>query len=85
MSARRRRTNSGSERESSGSGYSGVQNVQRTYTSQNTASSSPPLALKRDREMSCRDRTSEFLSAVKSMQSRQVSTRTCFQKQMYHL
>ncbi|CAH1792879.1 unnamed protein product [Owenia fusiformis] len=69
MQARRRRTNSGSEQENkenyllrtNGQGY-----TQKSFTP--PPPGAPPI--QRDREMSGRDRTNEFLSACKSMQGR---------------
>ena len=76
MIARRRRTNSNSDKDSPNSNYYvGVQNIPQTYVQHNT--SPPPPPPKKDPEMSCRDRTNEFMSAVKSMQSRHVSINSC--------
>ena len=61
MIARRRRNNSGSEVREKTSG----QQQNGTYTS----GTLPPPQI--DSEMSCRDRTTEFLSAAKLMQNRQ--------------
>lgn len=72
MIARRRRTNSGSE--SKQNGYQSHQTGAGTYTS-NSPTSSPSKSYP-EPEMSCRDRTNEFMSAVKLMQSRHVSTCT---------
>lgn len=66
MIARRRRTNSGSE--SKQNGYQSHQTGKGTYTS-NSPLSSPSKSYP-EPEMSCRDRTNEFMSAVKLMQSR---------------
>ena len=70
MSARRRRTKSGSKEESenldSGYGYP-VNNTGKTFIESKDISLDSV-------DMSCRDRTGEFLSAVKSLQSRQVSS-----------
>ena len=72
MSARRRRTKSGSKEEeekqllSTGFGYPVTSN--RDTFIENTAKDYHSETL----DMSFRDRTGEFLSAVKSLQSRQV-------------
>ncbi|KAJ8309213.1 hypothetical protein KUTeg_014087 [Tegillarca granosa] len=66
MIARRRRTNSGSE--SKQNGYQSHQTGKGAYTS-NSPLSSPSKSYP-EPEMSCRDRTNEFMSAVKLMQSR---------------
>ena len=78
MIARRRRTNSGSSENDANNHYaSGYYNQQKSgggFYSQTTESSpSPPPRPPGDPTMTCRDRTNEFLSAVKSLQSRQVS------------
>lgn len=66
MIARRRRTNSGSEEKSSG--YSRYQGNGTTYVSR-TPDSPESSRIIPDSEMSCRDRTTEFYSAVKSLQT----------------
>lgn len=58
MIARRRRTNSGSESKQTG------------ISSQTSQTIVTELLI--DTEMSCRDRTNEFFSAAKLLQSRQV-------------
>ncbi|KAK3092317.1 hypothetical protein FSP39_001243 [Pinctada imbricata] len=63
MSARRRRTNSGSEKSYDSNGYISQRN--QTYVVEN------PHTISKDPEMSCRDRSGEFMSAVKLLQSRQ--------------
>lgn len=83
MYARRRRTNSNSDKENKENHgpYSGTNNS-RGFTSDIAGSAGegsqfvqqavpPPVAPFKDRDMTCRDRTMEFMSAVKSMQSRQ--------------
>lgn len=67
MIARRRRTNSGSEEKSSG--YNRYQSSGKTYVSRTPDSPELPRTIP-DSEMSCRDRTTEFFSAVKSLQTR---------------
>lgn len=68
MIARRRRTNSGSEDKSSG--YSNrFQGNNTTYVTR-TPDSPELTRTVPDSEMSCRDRTTEFFSAVKSLQNR---------------
>ena len=68
MIARRRRTNSGSEDKSSDYGYR-YQGNTTTYVTRTP--DSPELSrIVPDSEMSCRDRTTEFFSAVKSLQTR---------------
>lgn len=79
MSARRRRTNSGSsETDAKRDNYyppgNYNQQTSRTYSVQ-TENPSPPPPRKYfvdESNMTCRDRTNEFMSAVKSLQSRQV-------------
>lgn len=78
MSARRRRTNSGSsETDAKRDNYyppgNYNQQTSRTYSVQ-TENPSPPPPRKYfvdESNMTCRDRTNEFMSAVKSLQSRQ--------------
>ncbi|XP_067681085.1 syntaxin-5-like [Haliotis asinina] len=70
MIARRRRTNSGSDNHQSGSdrsGYSSRSNI----VQDKQQSPRPPSKFQHDPDMTCRDRTTEFMSAVKSQQSRQ--------------
>lgn len=71
MIARRRRTNSGSEEKSTG--YSNrYQGNSATYVTR-TPDSPEFTRIVPDSEMSCRDRTTEFFSAVKSLQTRQTN------------
>ena len=63
MIARRRRTNSDSEKET---------NKENQRPNGSLYSDAPLIPLRKDPEMTCRDRTNEFLSAVKSFSSRQV-------------
>ncbi|KAK3586833.1 hypothetical protein CHS0354_034870 [Potamilus streckersoni] len=65
MIARRRRTNSGSESATYNQNNSYYVSAGKTYTDSYQPQNFP------DPEMSCRDRTQEFSSAVKSLQSRQ--------------
>ena len=90
MSARRRRTNSGSERGPNKENYQYRSAANNKTFIQVQESPKPPPPPARDPNMTCRDRTTEFMSAVKSLQSRQVRTwhlqcpfiipirRTCF-------
>lgn len=67
MIARRRRTNSGSsDKRQERNGH--------TQRSGSTFVSSTPPPQPVAAEMSCRDRSNEFMSAVKLLQSRQVNT-----------
>lgn len=72
MIARRRRNNSDSdERPNPYNRYQG--STGQTFVTQTPPSTSDYSLPVIDTEMSCRDRTSEFMSAVKSLQSRQVN------------
>ena len=76
MIARRRRTNSGNSETDANretqynTGYTNYNQTGRTYveTLPPPTRVAPPVD-----DMTCRDRTNEFMSAVKSMQSRQVN------------
>ena len=77
MIARRRRTNSNSENKEDSYAVRGQQ-TPSTFVSDNSTASynsyTPPMGGSSEHiTMTCRDRTNEFMSAVKSMQSRQVS------------
>ena len=67
MIARRRRTNSGSEEKPSS--YSRYQANGTTYVTNTPEHTEFPRTVP-DSDMSCRDRTTEFFSAVKSLQTR---------------
>ena len=69
MLARRRRTNSGGENQAN---QSNQQQNYRGSTRQQTPTSTPPRSSAIDPDMTCRDRSNEFMSVVKSIQSRQV-------------
>lgn len=71
MIARRRRTNSGSEEKVSG--YSRYQGNETTTYVSRTPDSPEFTRIIPDSEMSCRDRTTEFYSAVKSLQTRRTN------------
>jgi len=68
MLARRRRTNSGGENQAN---QSNQQQNYRGSTRQQTPTSTPPRSSAIDPDMTCRDRSNEFMSVVKSIQSRQ--------------
>lgn len=69
MIARRRRNNSGSESKQVTNGF--VQHSGNTFVTSNpTVPSTKSVVV--EPEMSCRDRTGEFLSACKVLQTRQV-------------
>ena len=69
MIARRRRNNSGSESKQVTNGF--VQHSGSTFVTSNpTVPSTKSVVV--EPEMSCRDRTGEFLSACKVLQTRQV-------------
>jgi len=82
MYARRRCTNSNSEKEDDKENYKAYSTSVYSYKQTPPAkglspvSSDPSLPpagrIITDAEMTCRDRTNEFMSAVKSLQSRQV-------------
>lgn len=77
MIARRRRNNSGSENKAILSSPGTVNNTSASLGDQGGKyrhSSPPPLAVTPvlDPDMTCRDRSNEFMSAVKLLQSRQV-------------
>ena len=69
MIARRRRNNSNSGNTTTG--YTRYQNTGQTFVTSSPPQPTETLGGYIDSEMSCRDRTSEFASAVKSLQSRQ--------------
>lgn len=72
MSARRRRTTSrGETEEDKENFYSGPQPTGKTFVLDGPPPP-PQGGARRDTDMTCRDRTNEFMSTVKSMQSRQV-------------
>lgn len=77
MIARRRRNNSDSEDHTNAYPYSRVpqhqqqQGTRQTFVSQSPSIPQEPQRLNIDSDMSCRDRTNEFFSAVKSLNSRQ--------------
>lgn len=69
MIARRRRNNSGSESKQVTNGF--VQHSGSTFVTSNPTVPSTTKSVV-EPEMSCRDRTGEFLSACKVLQTRQV-------------
>lgn len=72
MNARRRVVRSGGSDSSSSYTVNNSRTVEVPSQLSHVDNSSAEFAGRRDPEMSCRDRTGEFFSAVKSMQSRQV-------------
>ncbi|XP_059179346.1 syntaxin-5-like [Physella acuta] len=75
MLARRRRTNSGSDSQQQQQAVSSSYPYQQSHSSPRQQSpppsQSPPQQHFIDPEMTCRDRSTEFISVVKSLQSRQ--------------
>ncbi|XP_041353212.1 syntaxin-5-like [Gigantopelta aegis] len=71
MIARRRRTNSGSENPHSFTDGNSYVTRTRTTVVQSVQASPQASHISVDPDMTCRDRTNEFMSAVKSLQSRQ--------------
>ncbi|XP_064599863.1 syntaxin-5-like [Liolophura sinensis] len=69
MIARRRRTNSGSEDQTKD--YSPGVRLGAGYGTGSVRSGTPPRASHHDPNMTCRDRSTEFMAVVKSLQSRQ--------------
>ena len=79
MSTRRRRTNSGREQseEVNGYTYSNCSTYSTTHLDNFSSDIHTPSSFITDSTMTCRDRTNEFLSAVKSMQSRRLVCVLC--------
>ena len=75
MLARRRRNNSGSENSPPSFRSQGPYSPPAEQGSRflRTTPPPPPVQPQFDPEMTCRDRSNEFMSAVKLLQSRQVS------------
>lgn len=81
MIARRRHTQSVYSTHQNHQSYTSETQTQTFVTDNSNTFANTETALIEDSSMTCRDRTNEFMSAVKSMQSRQV----CKKENLYFL